>query len=175
MDEEFLEIKKAYKIHESDLLDKGKNLFWTTDKGMFGTSNMDTVFGFFKEIGLGKYKKFLDLGCGDGRIVLIASLFTDAVGIEYDKELVGKAQEMRDKLGMDCRFIAGDYMKHDIGQYDVVYINPDKGFLWGLDNKLSSDLSGDLFVYNEIFKPNALEKKEKHWNGEFPVVHYVNE
>ena len=49
VEEKFDMIKKTYKLGETELLDKGQNLFWTTDKGIFGTSRMDVVFEFFKE------------------------------------------------------------------------------------------------------------------------------
>jgi len=172
----FSEIKQAYKLQESELLGEGKNLFWNTEKGIFGTSSMDSVFALFKEIKLDGYKRFLDLGCGDGRVALIASLFTETVGIEYDEKLVRVAEEIKDKLGLTCEFVVGDYMEHDISQYDIVFINPDKGFLWGLDNKLSAELRGELYVYNEVFAPAALKKGKKFWyGGAMPIVKYTNE
>lgn len=175
-EQEFKEIKRMYKLYESELLSEGKNLFWTTEKGIFGTSSMDSCYQLFEEIGLEDYKRFIDLGCGDGRIVLIASLFTKATGIEHDKKLVKKAIEIRDRLGLECELIAGDYMKQDLSKYDILFINPDKGFMWGLDNKLSKELKGEIYVFNEIFYPNILKKGRKYWyGGTMPIVKYTKE
>jgi len=83
----------------------------------------------------------LDLGSGDGKIVLIASLFTkSAAGIEFDEELVKKGIEIRDKLGLKCDLICADYMEHDFSQYDILFINPDKSFHHGLEEKLLREM-----------------------------------
>jgi hypothetical protein len=174
-DKMFEEILDVYSEHEKELQQQGKNLYWDTDKGIFGTSRMRAVYEFFKKIKLEKYKNFLDLGSGDGRIVLIASLFTKATGIEFDLKLHRKAEEIKRRLGLDCTFIKGDYMQQDISQYDIIFINPDKGFIWGLDNKLSLELKGELYVYNEVFQPNALKKGKKFWAMGSPIVKYTNE
>ena len=175
-DRKFEEIKEAFKAEEDKLLRSGKTLFWDTEKGVFGTSSMDSCFKFFKEIGLEKYEKFIDLGCGDGRIVLIASLFTKAVGIEFDETLLAKGVELRDGLGLSCELIAEDYYSHDISGYDFVFMNPDQGFVWGMDNKLSLELTGELYVYNDVFVPNVLKEVKKYrYGGPMPIVKYVKE
>jgi len=178
IDLEFERIKKTYKDYERELLQEGKNLFWTTDKGIYGTADMDNFFEWCKKINLEKYDKFLDLGSGEGRLVLIASLFTNAKGIEYDEKLVKKGTQVREMLGIGsdrCKLLCGNYMEHDIKEYDIIFVNPDKGFMWGLDNKLSKELKGELWVYNQVFAPNALEKDEKLWIGQIPITKYTNE
>jgi len=74
-----------------------------------------------------------DLGSGDGKIAMIASLFTKAAGIEFDEELVKVSNQMKKKLNLDVKFIQGDFMQSDISKYDVIFINPDKEFAAGLD------------------------------------------
>lgn len=170
-EDKFNQIKQAF-LELENSLQKGKGLVYRTEKGIYGTTGMDRIFNFFKEINLQDYKHLLDLGSGDGRVVLIASLFTKATGIEYDAELNKIAIEIRDKLNLECDILTGDYMQHDFTQYDIVFINPDHD-LSDLSKKLRSELKGSLFIYNELFSPEGLRKGKKFWAGQIPVVSYT--
>ncbi|NQU79456.1 class I SAM-dependent methyltransferase [Candidatus Woesearchaeota archaeon] len=172
-DQKFNSIRSEYALFEKELKESGKGLVYRTEKGIYGTSNLDNIFKFFKEICLKDCKKFLDLGCGDGRVVLTASLFTKAVGIEHSGDLIDSAILIRERLGIDCELIQGDYLDHDFSSYDVIFINPDHNFA-ELDEKLKREMRGDLFVYNEIFAPESLVKGKKFWAGQSPIVNYTN-
>ena len=127
-----------------------------------------------------KYKHFLDIGSGDGRAVLIASLFTDAEGIEIDANLADAGIKMRDKLGIskeNCRLICGDFLNPkliDFGGFDFLFINPDQGWHKGLEDKLLKEMKDDavLFVNNNIFLPDRLKKGKSWWLGDKPVIEY---
>jgi len=171
LDHRFNQIKQAYAEFENYLKDSGKGLVYRTEKGIYGTTNLDAIFRFFKEIGLQNYKSFLDLGCGDGRVVLIASLFTKATGIEYDQDLISIAEKIRNQLNIDCELITGDYLAHDLTSYDIVFMNPDHEF-GELDEKLRKELMGPLFIYNNIFAPESLKKGKSYWPSQVPVIKY---
>jgi SAM-dependent methyltransferase len=173
-DEKFLKIKQAYSDFEQHLKDTGIGLVYDTEKGIYGTTSIDNIFRFFKEIKLQDYSDFIDLGCGDGRVVLVASLFTKAAGIEFSKELIEAAIEIRDRLHLNCELIAADYMEHDISKYDIVFMNPDQEFK-ALETKLNTELKGPLFIYNELFAPNTLKKGRKYWYGQIPIIKYEKE
>jgi len=170
-DSRFREIKQAYADFEQKLKDSGKGMVYRTDKGIYGTTNLDAIFKFFKEIGLQNYRHFLDLGCGDGRVVLVASLFTKAEGIEFDAELVSVGRGIRDRLGLKCELRTGDYLHIDLAGYDILFMNPDHEF-GPLDAKLKRELNGPLFIYNEIFAPDSLKKGKKYWPSQVPIVTY---
>ena len=173
MIKQFNLIKQEYDNFYKSLLRQGKVPVRDTEKGIWGTAIADNVFNFFKKIRLSKYKKFIDLGSGDGKVVLIASLFTDATGIEFDKELHKKALEIKNKLKLRAKFIKGDYLKVDLSKYDIIFINPDKGFHKGVEDKLLKELKGKLFVYNNIFLPRFLKKGKSYWFDETPVISYT--
>jgi SAM-dependent methyltransferase len=170
----FRDIKQAYADFENTLKESGKGLVYRTDKGIYGTTNLDAIFRFFKEIGLQNYRHFLDLGCGDGRVVLVASLFTKAEGIEFDAELVAIGRGIRDRLGLKCELKAGDYLHIDLSGHDILFMNPDHEF-GPLDGKLKRELSGPLFIYNEIFAPDSLKKGKKYWPSQVPIITYTKE
>lgn len=154
----FNRIKKAYNDREKELIEKGFMLHRPTKKGIFSPSDMDEVFDFFRKIRLQDCRSFLDIGSGDGRVVLIASLFTDAEGVEDDMALLRAAERMRDSLQIKAGFIHGDYMEKDISGYDVLYWYPDYTKRELVEEKLLGEMKGMLAVYRMIYTPKKLEK-----------------
>lgn len=65
-----------------------------------------------------------DLGCGDGRIVIMAAQKFKAkgVGVELQDDLVKKARQRIRELGLEgqVEIIQGDLMKVDVSKADVV-------------------------------------------------------
>lgn len=68
---------------------------------------------------------FYDLGCGDGRVAIEASLRgAKAVCVEISKELIERARERAMKLGLRDRieFINEDFFNVDLRNATVVYM-----------------------------------------------------
>jgi len=131
-----------------------------TGIGFWGPSIPDEVYEAFRKIGLRKCRSFLDLGSGDGKITLIASLFSKySYGIEYDQELHKKASELQSKLGIkNVRFVNDDFMKYDLSKYDIIFCSPDKPMERGLGKKLEKELKGKLVLQGHHFHPANLKK-----------------
>lgn len=153
MQEKFNQLKKEYEKYQIQLLKK-KRLMRETSLGYYGSASADAVFNFFREIGLGKKKSFVDLGSGDGKIALIAALFTKSAGIEIDKELVKDAERIRKKLGIKADFVLGDYLEYDLSKYDLLFLNPDNPLYW-LEKKLRKEMkkSARLVVLGNLYRP----------------------
>ena len=76
---------------------------------------------------LGLTGDFIDLGCGDGRVVIeVAKAFPDrnCIGVELQASLVEKAKTMakQQKLGGNCTFYAGDLAAVDLSEVSVVFL-----------------------------------------------------
>lgn len=169
----FARINEEYDRFYKSFLKKGQLPMGETKAGFWGTAASADVLELFEKIGLGKFKRFIDLGSGDGKVVLIASLFTNAAGIEFDKELHDKAVEIRDRIGLKAELVQGDFMEHGLSKYDAVFINPDKSFSRGLEQKLKKELKGILIVYNMVYRPETLEKGRTYWLGHTPATVYT--
>lgn len=145
------EIKKEYDSYQLGLLLKGK-FVRETSLGYYGSAPEDAVFRFFKKIKL--KGSFLDLGSGDGKVVLIAALFAKAKGIEIDEELVKDSDKMKKKLGLNAEFVKGNYLDHDFSSYDVLFLNPDSHFP-ELEKKLRREMKKDakLVVFGSLYNP----------------------
>ncbi len=167
-------IKDAYDKFYNELLASGRLPLKDTGEGFWGIAAADDLIHLFKKINLDSHKSFLDLGSGDGKVVMIASLFTNATGIEIDRELHDKAVEIKNKLGLKkASLINGNYMDHDLSKYDVVFINPDKR-MTQLEPKLLRELKGKLVVYNHLFHPEVLRKEMEFVAHTTPVAIFRN-
>lgn len=175
MKEKFGQIKQEYDKFYKSLLRKGMLPMGDTEAGFWGAAVADDIFELFTTINLQKFRNFIDLGSGDGKVALIASLFTNAAGIEFDGELHQKAVEIRDRLKLNATLVQGDFMKHDISKYDIVFINPDKPFNTGLEKKLRKELKGMLVVYNVVYHPGNMKKCKTYWMEQTPATVYTLE
>lgn len=158
----FKQIKKEYDNFYRELLKKGKLPMRSTELGFWNAAISQEVYEAFKKLSLEKFNSFIDLGSGDGKITLIASLFCQqAEGIEIDDELHEKALEMQKKLKIkNAAFHNNDFFAHSIKDYDIVFVNPDTPMERGLEKKLLNELNGKLILYGHHFHPSQL-KKEK--------------
>ncbi len=173
MKEKLEQIKAEYDKFYKSFLKKGKLPMGDTEVGFWGTAAADDVFELFQKIELQKFRNFIDLGSGDGKVVLIASLFTNSAGIEFDDDLHKKAVEIRDRLKLRAELLKGDFMKHDVSKYGIVFINPDKPFNKGLEKKLRKELKGILLVYNVVYHPGTMKKGKTYWMEQVPATVYT--
>ena len=120
----FSKIKKEYNDFYRKLLSRGRLPFRSTSKGFWGGVIADEVYEAFKKIRLHDHRSFIDLGSGDGKVVLTAALFCErAVGIETDPELFRKSLEIQKKLGItNAVFYNNDFHEHSVAGFDFVFV-----------------------------------------------------
>ena len=154
----FAQIKKEYDDFYRGLLKSGKLPLWSTGKGFWGGVVADEVYEAFKKIKLHKHKTFIDLGSGDGKVVLTAALFCKrAVGIEIDRNLFNKSLEMQRKFNLpNAIFYNNDFYEHSISEFDMVFVYPDEPMHRGMEKKLLNELRGKLLHYGHHFHPQNL-------------------
>lgn len=84
----------------------------------------EVVDGMLKLAGVHTGDTLIDLGCGDGRIVVTAAkrYGVQATGIDIDPERIADAKENADKNGVTdkVRFIQGDLFETDLSKANVV-------------------------------------------------------
>ena len=150
-------IKQEYRKQEEKYLREKKYLRQTLG-GYFAGSAIDDMFRLFKLMKLSQYNKFVDLGSGDGRVVFVASLFTKARGVEIDPELHAIAEKMKHRLSIPAEFVEQDFLKEDISDTDIIFMNPDAR-MYDVEKKLHQEMKKHamLIVYNAVFKPLNLK------------------
>lgn len=158
----FSKIKKEYDDFYRTIMKCGKLPMWTTEKGFWNASIAEEVYQAFKAIKL-QSKNFLDIGSGDGKIVLIASMFCkNAEGVEIDRFLHGKAAEIKNRLQIrNAAFHNKDFFHHDFSKYDSLFLSPDAPLERGLESKLLREMNGSLIFYGHHFHPRFLRKEDQ--------------
>ena len=161
MGERFFQIREEYDNFYRSLLKSGRLPMWSTGKGFWNASISDEVFEIFRRIGLKSFKNFLDIGSGDGKVVMIASLFCrNAEGVEIERFLHNKAIEMKNKFKINnVSFHNKDFFEHDFSEYDILFLAPDAPLNRGLETKLLKEMNGKLIHYGNHFHPEFLKRE----------------
>lgn len=157
--ESFQKINTSYEQYYAALKEKGIHSHKETEKGFWLSSVSTEVFDLFRTIGLEQFNHFADLGSGDGKVALIASLFTESTGIEFDDELVQRSNQIKEEIGANnIQFRKGDFLEEDLSAYDILFVYPDNPLI-RLEQKLLKEFRGDLIVCGGIYPPERLVKK----------------
>lgn len=172
----FIQIKKEYDDFYRSLLQRGRLPMWSTERGFWNASISDDVYQTFKKLKPKKFNNFVDIGSGDGKVVLIASLFCkNAEGIEIDELLHHKALETQMKLHIqNAKFHNKDFFEHDFSKYDLLFLSPDAPLERGLENKLLKEMKGRLVHHGSHFHPKFLKKENSFWVNGSLVSLYSN-
>lgn len=169
----FEQIKEYFKAKDHARIASGRLPMRSTEAGFWGVSHLDDVKDFFEKKQFSTNTKFLDLGSGDGRVVLVASLYVDAVGVEFDQELVNESRQAAQELGLNVSFICDDFIHVDFSSYDVLYSYADQR--WDrYKDKLLSELSGELYCYHDTYHPRFLVRQKTFWANQIPIYCYRN-
>jgi len=166
-------LKTAYDNYYKSLFKIGKLPLRSTKLGFWGPAVHEELWDLFiGYLNLYSARSFIDLGSGDGKVVLLASLFTDAHGIEGDEQLHSVAQKMAQHFKLPATFSCGDYMYHDLSKYDVIFLHPDKPNP-ALEKKLIKEMKGKLVVYGYEFHPTSLKQIRSFKVGGTPIGIYT--
>jgi hypothetical protein len=176
-EERFRIVKSLFKEIEEERQKKRLPHFRKTSLGFWGTSNIDDLFVFFSKVHLEDYRHFFDMGSGDGRMVIVASLFTKSTGMEIDEDLFEESEWIRSDLVAqkaiekeNCTFIKDDFMKHSFAPYDFLMAYYDKLFTLELEQKIEKEFHGDFYLYNNIYTPHFLKKEKIVWVAQMPFI-----
>ncbi len=155
----FGQIEAEYHSLGREMLRNGKLPMRSTSHGFWSPAISSEAFVAFQQLGLEQKRSFLDMGSGDGRVTLIASLFVPkAEGVEIDSELHSTATFFSRKLAIPAVFHLKDFFAYDISGYEAVFLNPDTPLERGMERKLLKELNGELIVQGHHFHPRLLEK-----------------
>ena len=175
-DDSFVKIKQGYEEFYRSLLKRGRLPMWSTEKGFWNASSSNDIYSAFKKLKLQRFKNFLDIGSGDGKVVLIATLFCkNAHGIEIDDFLHSKAIEMQHLFKIsNAIFHNADFFGHDFSKYSVMFVAPDAPMERGLESKLLKEMKGKVIVYGEHFHPRFLTKQDSFLVNDCTIALYGN-
>jgi len=89
----------------------------------FAPTPVSSIEQIFDDLQLGASEKFVDLGCGDGGIVIAAAKRgMESTGVEANPALYRQSQIDADLAGVPATFIEGDLVNTDLTPYTVIYM-----------------------------------------------------
>jgi len=104
----------------------------------------------FNKMSFPKKSAFCDLGAGKGLACFIASFYvSSAIGYEIDPELHGKAEFLREKLGLkNVGFINKDFLAADLKPYNILFMHRpfEENLVELMSNKLKETKSGTFII-----------------------------
>jgi hypothetical protein len=114
-------LEKAYSHYLADR----STCLQPNEFGIFMPSPLDEVTRILERAGAGNGQSFIDLGSGDGRVVLLAALGFGmiAAGYEVMEHYYQESLTMADNLGVqnEVKFSRDYLSRAPIGEYDLVY------------------------------------------------------
>jgi hypothetical protein len=176
--DKFKIIEAYFKELDEKTKQKHGKPFFDTTHGIWGATSMLDAFELFMKLSLDEKKGFVDLGSGDGRIVFIAGLFTEATGIEADPQLNATALQAKGHLTKKlpelerCILINADYTTVQLHTYEILFTFCDHAWSPNFEEKLQKECKGVLLSYNRIFLPEKLKKGKTYWMQQIPIISY---
>ena len=133
----------------------------------FRPTPIDLVARMLALAGVGPGDRLVDLGCGDGRIVIAAAQRgASAYGIDIDPARIEEAEEAARAAGVGDRvsFAQGDLFAAELGEFSVVSLFLLPGVNRWLEGKLRRELKEGARVVGHAFPmPNwAPVAQEEH-------------
>ncbi len=169
----FEKIKQYFAEKDRARAQQGKLSLGSTEKGFWGVSHLDDVYAWAEKVALHEQPALLDLGSGDGRVVLVTALFTPSTGIEYDLGLHELAVQAAADLQIPVTLVAGDYTQHDLSQYRVLFAYADHNWRWLEVKRAELTDKHELHLYHDTFHPEFLTKGKTTWIGQIPIFLYT--
>ena len=100
-------------------------------------------------------EKLYDLGCGDGRVVIMAAeeFGASSVGVDLNKRLVSEARKKAKALGLDecVKIVNGNIFDLDLSQADVVTMYLTTGANEKVRPKLEQELKAGARIVTHDF------------------------
>ncbi len=134
-------------------------------------TKLNELFKFLESIDL-KNRKMIDLGSGDGRIVIeFAKNGYESYGIEFNPFLVWLSRFVAKKMKIkNAYFIKEDLFKVNLRDFGIIYIYQDSSVNKKLIKKFESELKhGSIIISNKFQLPYSENLKMINKIGNFLV------
>ncbi|MFH1826988.1 MAG: methyltransferase domain-containing protein [bacterium] len=129
-----------------------------------------------KQAGLRKGQTFIDIGCGDGRVVeeAIVGFKAKGTGIDINPLLIFRANARAKIKKIDADYRIENIKKLDLVKYNMVYVFLMPEFINKISHQLKSALLNKSTIVSHGFKVNQLKKylKKTIKDKTFPTYIY---
>jgi len=121
----------------------------------FAPTPVSSIEQIFNSLNLGAGEKFVDLGCGDGQIVITAAQRgMQATGIEANPALYTQSQIDAQEAGVEVTFFVGDLVNTDLTPYTVIYMYLGQPLCDAVLPKIQALPAGRTIISGDYAYPN---------------------
>jgi len=136
------------------------------------------VWKLLCHMGFEPKQKFLDIGCGNGKIVeAVKQKFpeVECTGIENSLFPYYLAKRKQKKSSQDYIILKGNFFRKDISQYDIIYCYLLPLLMKKVWKKIISECQPGTLLYSSAFEIPGVEMKERLsvWDGKWVYVYEV--
>ncbi len=126
-----------------------------------------SLLNFLKQkYGLEHFKNAIDLGSGDGRIVVFMTKNgVNCNGVELNKVLfnISKRKLKREKIENKCEILRQDLFETDLSKYDLVLLWQSPQIMKKLGDKLKKELKPGTVICSYYFAIPGFKKVVNHY------------
>lgn len=129
----------------------------------FVRTSADTIKTILELAACNDDTKMVDLGSGDGRVVLaFAKNHIQSFGFEKDELLVKQARTKADELHLShyAHFSTQDFWTIDISQFNVIYIYGMQSIMGRIEEKIKKEAKPGTKIITNIFRLPLLREKK---------------
>lgn len=121
----------------------------------FVPSSRKNILKAFQKYDLGVKHRFIDLGSGDGRVVISAArMGAEAIGVEINPFLVFWSRFWAFVLRKNAKFILGSYWNVDLSNYNFLFVYLYPEVVKKMEEKIFSTMPKGSIVVSNTFEFN---------------------
>jgi len=144
----------------------------------FVPSPLEVVRAMLSVAKLARGETLFDLGCGDGRILIMAAkeFGAKAVGIELNETRVKEAREKISDLRLDdqVQIIQGNILEADIGSADVVTLYLTTSANEKLKPKMEKELRAGTRIVSHDFRIPGWDAATTEQIVDYTEIHFIH-
>jgi ribosomal protein L11 methylase PrmA len=137
----------------------------------FYPSNPKKLKSVFDELNIDlRGKNFLDLGSGDGRVVVWAvknGMSAEGIEINPYLSLLSKLRIKLNRASSKAKILNKNFKNHNFSKYDIVYTYIFKEYIDEIEDKLFNQMKPGSVIISKIFKFSNRQVDKKI--GEFNI------
>ena len=132
----------------------------------FAPTPVDSIEQIFDSLNLGAGEKFVDLGCGDGQIVIAAAKRgMESTGVEANPALYRQSQIDAELADVPATFIVDDLVNTDLTPYTVIYMYLGQPLCDAVLPKIQALPAGCTIISGDYAYPNWTPLKSYDLGG----------
>ena len=139
-------------------------VYISTQGAFYATSNDDRIKNLIRLAKIKNGEKVVDLGCGDGRVVIaLAKAGAKVDGVEIDPYYYLKAKKNVEKANLNdkAKILKRNFWNMNLSEYDVIVVYGISYIMRKLEKKLQREMKSDARVISVYYRFPTWKEEER--------------